>query len=210
MKLIIGNKTVSSWSMRPWVLMRHYELPFEEVLIKLDLPSTTQEIKHYSPTGRVPALDDNGLMIWESVAIMEYLNEKYPEKRMYPADLKQRAIARALVMEMHAGFSAMREHLSFNAKKRHENFDLTPCEADIHRIKSMWATQLKKYGGAFLFGDFSIVDAMYAPVVGRFVTYDVPVEGLVKDYLDAMMGLPAMKAWYAGAQAEDFEATHHK
>jgi glutathione S-transferase len=210
MKLIIGNKTVSSWSMRPWILMKHFELPFEEVLIKLDMPSTAEEIKKYSPSGKVPALDDEGMLIWESVAIMEYLNEKYPNKIMYPADLKQRAFARSLVMEMHAGYTDLREHLSFNAKKRHENFDLTAALNDINRIKSMFSTQLKKFAGPFLFGDFSIVDAMYAPVVGRFITYGVPVDGLVKDYVETMMGLPAMKAWYEGAEEEEFEAIFHK
>lgn len=209
MKLIIGNKTVSSWSMRPWILLKHHEIPFEEVLIKLDLPGTHAEIKKFSPTGKVPVLEDNGMMIWESVAIMEYLHEKYPEKKMYPDDIRQRAFARSLVMEMHAGFSKLREHLSFNAKKRVEGHDLSLAAEDIQRIKSMWSTQLKKFAGPFLFGDFTLVDAMYAPVVGRFVTYNVPVEGLVADYVQTMMGLPAMKAWYQGALAEDFEAAFH-
>lgn len=209
MKLVIGNKTVSSWSMRPWILMKHHEIPFEEILIKLDLPSTTTEIKKYSPSGKVPALDDNGMVIWESLAIMEYLHEKYPDKKMYPSDLRQRAYARSLVMEMHAGFSNLREHLSFNAKKRVEGHDLTPALADINRIKTIWSTQLKKSAGPFLFGDFTLVDAMYAPVVGRFITYNVPIDGLVADYVETMMSLSAMKAWYAEAQAEDFEAIFH-
>lgn len=210
MKLIIGNKTVSSWSLRPWVLMKHFDIPFDEVLIKLDLPTTHDDIKKWSPSGKVPVLDDEGLHIWESVAIMEYLNEKFPEKQMYPKDLKQRAYARSLVQEMHAGFSNLREHLSFNAKKRYDGYDLKPAQEDINRIKSLWSTQLKKFAGAFLFGDFTIVDAMFAPVVGRFVTYNVPVDGLVQDYVETMMNLPAMKAWYAGAMAEDFEAQFHK
>ena len=210
MKLIIGNKTVSSWSMRPWILMKHFDIPFEEILIKLDMSNTTAEIKKYSPSGRVPALDDNGMVIWESVAIMEYLHEKYPEKKMYPDDVRQRAFARSLVMEMHAGFGALREHLSFNAIKRHEHYDLTPALDDINRIKHIWSTQLKKFAGPFLFGDFTLVDAMYAPVVGRFVTYNVPLEGLVADYVETMMGIGAMKAWYHQAESEDFEAVFHK
>lgn len=209
MKLIIGNKTVSSWSLRPWVLMKHFEIPFEEILVKLDLPDTTQNILKYSPTGKVPALIDGDFHVWESVAIMEYLNEKFPLKNMYPKDLKDRAIARALSMEMHAGFGTMRDLLSFNAKKRHQNFDYSPARKDIDRVKAIWTEQLKKSGGPFLFGSFGIVDAMYAPVVGRFQTYGVPVEGLVKDYYEAILDLSAMKEWYKGALAEDFEAANH-
>lgn len=209
MKLIIGNKTVSSWSLRPWVLMKHFEIPFEEILVKLDLPDTTQNILKYSPTGKVPALIDGNFVIWESVAIMEYLNEKFPEKNMFPSNLHDRAVARALSMEMHAGFGKMRDLLSFNAKKRHKNFDFSPALHDIIRVKTIWTEQLKKSGGPFLFGEFGIVDAMYAPVVGRFQTYGVPVEGSVKDYYEAILGLPAMAAWYEGAAAEDFEAANH-
>jgi glutathione S-transferase len=209
MKLIIGNKTVSSWSLRPWVLMKHFEIPFEEILVKLDLPDTTKNILKYSPTGKVPCLVDGNFNVWESAAIMEYLNDKFPEKKMYPSNMQDRAIARALSMEMHAGFSKMRDLLSFNAKKRHQNFDYTPALSDINRVKAIWTEQLQKSSGPFLFGDFSIADAMYAPVVGRFQTYGVPVEGLVKDYYERMLALPAMKAWYAGAMAEDFEAANH-
>lgn len=209
MKLIIGNKTVSSWSLRPWVLMKHFEIPFEEILVKLDLPDTTANIKKYSPTGKVPALIDGDFVIWESAAIMEYLNEKYPEKKMYPESMKERAIARALSMEMHAGFSKMREILSFNVKKTHINFNFGEAQSDIDRVKVIWTEQIKKSGGPYLFGKFSIADAMYAPVVGRFKTYGVPTEGVVKTYCEAIMNLPAMKEWYEGAMKEDFEAIHH-
>jgi len=210
MKLVIGNKTVSSWSMRPWVLMKHFSLPFEEVLVKLDLPETRSEILKHSPTGKVPALQDGELSLWESVAIMEYLNEKFPEKQMYPIKLEDRAIARALVMEMHAGFADLREHLSFNAKKRYRDFDHSPAQQDIQRIKEIWTECLEKSQGPFLFGKFGIVDAMFAPVVGRFHTYGVPVEGAVRMYCDNMLNLPAVNAWYDGAMKEDFEAVNHK
>lgn len=209
MKLIIGNKTVSSWSLRPWIFMKHFEIPFEEILIKLDLPNTTENIKKYSPSGKVPALVDGDLIIWESVAIMEYLNEKYPEKKMYPTKTEDRAIARSLVMEMHAGFGNMREHLSFNIKKSYTNFDFTPAQSDITRMKSLWTEQLKKSGGPFLFGEFTLVDAMFAPIAGRFKTYGVPTEGLVKNYCESLLNLPAVKEWYAGAMNEDFVATLH-
>lgn len=209
MKLIIGNKTYSSWSLRPWVLMKHFNIPFEEILVKLDMPETKMEIAKYSPSGKVPALIDGDLNVWESAAIMEYLNDKYPEKNMYPKDLKQRTRARSLSMEMHAGFGKMRERLSFNVKKSYQNFDFGPAMADIERVKELWTEQLQVSKGSFLFGDFSIADAMYAPVVGRFVTYGVPVDGLVKNYCEAIMNLPAMKEWYTGAMKEDFEAKDH-
>lgn len=209
MKLVIGNKTVSSWSLRPWILMKHFNLPFEEILVKLDLPDTTENIKKYSPTGKVPALIDGDFVIWESAAIMEYLNEKYPEKKMYPENIKDRAVARALSMEMHAGFSNMREILSFNAKKSYSNFNFGKAQGDIDRVKAVWTEQIKKSGGPFLFGEFSIADAMYAPVVGRFKTYGVPVEAEVKAYCEAIMNLPAMKEWYDGAMKEDFVAALH-
>ena len=209
MKLIIGNKTYSSWSMRPWILMKHFEIPFEEILIKLDLPQTTEEIKKYSPTGKVPALIDNDLVIWESLAIMEYLYEKYPEKKMYPQDSKKRAIARSLASEMHAGFFQLREHLSFNIKKQFDHGDLSSAQNDIERIKAIWTEQLSKSNGPFLFGDFSIADAMYAPVVGRFVTYKVPIEGSIESFVKSMMNLPALRSWYEGAYKEDFVAINH-
>jgi len=209
MKLIIGNKTYSSWSLRAWVLMKHFNIPFEEILVKLDMPETKMEIAKYSPSGKVPALIDGDLNVWESAAIMEYLHDKYPEKNMYPKDLKQRTRARSLSMEMHAGFGKMRERLSFNVKKSYQNFDFGPAMSDIERVKELWTEQLKVSKGPFLFGEFSIADAMYAPVVGRFVTYGVPVEGLVKNYCEAIMNLPAMKEWYAGAMKEDFEAKDH-
>ena len=189
--------------------MKHFSIPFEEILIRLDLPDTTQNILRYSPTGKVPALIDGDLVVWESAAIMEYLSDKYPEKKMYPKDINDRALARSLSMEMHAGFSKMRGLLSFNLKKQHQNFDYSAANDDIERIKYLWTTQLKKSGGPFLFGEFSIADAMYAPVVGRFKTYSVSVEGEVKSYCESIMNLPAMKEWYKGGMAEDFDAEKH-
>jgi glutathione S-transferase len=210
MKLVIGNKTYSSWSMRPWILMKHFELPMEEILIKLDLPETTQEILKFSPSAKVPALIDNGLVIWESLAIMEYLNEKFPNKQMYPKDEAQRAIARSVSAEMHAGFAILREHLHFHAKREFSNYDLGPALKDIQRIKNIWEENLKKSGGPFLFGDFSIADAMFAPVICRFKTYGVPTEGVVKKYFETMLNLPSVKSWYQGAMAEDFIAADHE
>jgi glutathione S-transferase len=210
MKLVIGNKTYSSWSMRPWILLTHYEIPFEEILVKLDLPNTTAEIKKYSEAAKVPVLIDGDQTIWESLAIMEYLNEKYPNKKMYPADMNKRAHARCLANEMHAGFSKLRGHMTFHAKKRFTNFDHGPAVADIQRIKEIWEKSLQKFDGPFLMGEFSIVDAMYAPVVGRFQTYGVALEGRLKDYSERILQLPAVKAWYDGANKEDFIAPLHE
>lgn len=210
MKLVIGNMTYSSWSLRPWLLLTHYQIPFEQILVKLDLDTTAGEIAKYSPAGKVPVLIDEGVTVWESLAIMEYLNDKYPEKQMYPRDLKKRAYARSISNEMHSGFAKLRQHLPFNSKKRLTNHDLSPAEQDIARVKTIWTEALKASKGPYLLGEFSIADAMYAPVVGRFQTYGVPTEGLVKDYCETLSRLPAMNAWYAGADREDFIAPKHE
>lgn len=196
--------------MRPWVLMKHFGIPFEEILVKLDLPDTTANILKYSPTGKVPALIDADFVVWESVAIMEYLQDKFPDKKLYPANVKERAMARALTMEMHAGFMQMREVLSFNLKKTYQNFDVGIAARDIERVKDIWTQQLDKSKGPFLFHDFSIADAMYAPIVCRFKTYGVKTEGKVKQYCESVLELPAVQEWYNGASREDFTAANHK
>jgi len=149
-------------------------------------------------------------VVWESLAIMEYLNEKYPAKKMWPADMAKRALARSISNEMHAGFTKMRQDLTFHAKRKFQNYNLKPAADDIARIKKIWDDNLKAHGGPFLFGEFSIADAMYAPVVGRFFTYSVPTEGRIEAYCKAIMALPAMKAWYTGAEKEDFIAASHE
>jgi glutathione S-transferase len=205
MKLVIGNKSVSSWSMRPWLLLKHFNIPFEEILIRLDEPQTSAEILRYSPTAKVPALEHDGDWIWESAAIMEYLAEIHPQHQMYPQDVKKRARARSLSMEMHAGFAVMRDVLSFNARKVHPGFDSSKASADIKRICEIWETA----EGPFLFGEFGLVDAMYAPVVGRFQTYDVKLTGKARAYYDAMLALAAFKQWYHEASLENFVASKH-
>lgn len=209
-KLVIGNKTYSSWSMRPWLLFKHFEIPFDEILVKLDLPGTHGEILKYSPSGKVPALLDGADVIWESLAIMEFLNERFPSKKMYPPDPGLRALARSMANEMHSGFPKMREHLSFHAKKEFKNFDYSPARKDIERVLDLWSTALQKSGGPFLCGQFGIVDAMFAPVVGRFQTYGVKLEGPCVEYSARVMALPAWREWYAGARAEDFIAAGHE
>jgi glutathione S-transferase len=207
-KLIIGNKTYSTWSLRPWLVLKHFGFPFEEILVKLDLPGTTEEILKYSPSGRVPALVDGGTTVWESLAILEYLYEKHPE--IYPKNRELRALARSLSNEMHAGFGKMRELLNFNAKKKFPGFDWSGAQKDIGRVVELWESALRVSRGPFLCGDFSVADAMFAPVVGRFVTYDVQLQGAAAAYAARIMELPAMREWYADAKKENFVAEQHE
>lgn len=210
MKLVVGNKTYSTWSLRPWLVMKHFEIPFEEILVPLDQPETHAQILKYSPSGRVPALLVEGHVIWDSLAIIEFLNDRFPERQMYPRDLMQRARARSMANEMHSGFQTLRNLMSFHAKKRFPGFDAGPAAADIARVKELWTESLQLSKGPFLFGDFGIVDAMYAPVVGRFQTYDVSLAGPLKEYSERILNLPAMQEWYAGARAEDFVAPRYE
>ncbi len=210
MRLIIGNKTYSSWSLRPWMLMKHFGIPFEETLVKLDLPSTSADIKKYSASGRVPALIDGDLTIWDSLAIMEYLNEKFPKYQMWPKDSRNRAQARAISCEMHSGFSDLRQHLSFHAKKRFKDYDTSAAAQDIARVQEIWTQALKAGRGPFLFGEFSIADAMYAPVAGRFQTYGVLLSPGLQAYAERILSLPEVKEWYAGAEREDFQVAKYE
>lgn len=205
MMLIIGNKRYSSWSLRPWLLMTHFQIPFQEKLIPLDQPQTAQEIAKFSPSGRVPALVDGGLVVWESLAIMEYLNDKFPDKKMWPQDLQKRAWARSVSNEMHAGFSNMRNHMPHDLHKKLNSFDAAKAQEDIQRIKRIWTQCLDLSGGPFLFGEFSIADAMYAPVVNRFISYGIPAEGWVQKYIQTLRELPAHRQWIEAAMAEKLE-----
>lgn len=190
--------------------MSYFDIPFEEVLVRLDQPGTQSEIMRYSPSGKVPALIDGEIKIWDSLAIMEFLNEKFPERKMYPADPATRALARSVTAEMHSGFPALRQHLSFHVKRKYEDFDLSPALTDIRRIRTIWSECLTRSGGPFLFGEFSIADAMFAPVVCRFKTYGVANSGVLKNYCDSILNLPSLQKWYLDANAEDFIAAEHE
>ncbi len=202
MILVIGNRQYSSWSLRPWLLMKHFNIPFEEKLIPLDLPTTREEIRQFSPSGKVPALIDGEITVWESLAIAEYLNEKFPEKQMWPKDHRARAMARSIANEMHGGFQNMRNHMPHDLKKKLAVFDLGPAKEDVHRVKEIWKKCLNEFQGPFLFGDFSIADALYAPVVNRFVSYAVPVEGVVEKYVKTIRQLPAHALWIDQGEKE--------
>lgn len=203
--LIIGNKNYSSWSMRPWLLLRQAGIPFDEVRIPLYVPGSEIDLAKWSPSGKVPALHDGEIRVWDSLAICEYLAERFPDKPLWPDDAAARAVARSVSAEMHAGFGALREHMSMNIRARYPGQGRTPdCLADIERILAIWTDCRARFGGGgdFLFGRFGIADAMFAPVVLRFETYGVALEGAARDYADAVLALPALQAWVADAVAE--------
>ena len=203
MLLIIGNKNYSSWSFRPWIAMKVAGISFEERVISLNDPDFKRAIASVSKNGRVPAIDDDGVHVWESLAVLEYLAEKFPHAKLWPADVQARAHARAIAAEMHAGFSALRSECPMNFWRPVKRRELSAeAVADAARIDAMWSECLIRYGGPFLFGSFGAADAMYAPVVSRFHTYAVEVGERSRAYMDAMMALPAWGEWKGAALKE--------
>lgn len=205
MKLVIGDKNYSSWSMRPWVLMRHAGIPFEEVCIELGEDETPARIAQHSPSGRVPCLvTDDGQPVWESLAILETLAERHPEHAFWPRDAAARAHARSVSSEMHGGFGDMRTTMSMNIRAKRPGTGATPGTlADVARIDAIWNDCLQRYGGPFLFGrTFGIADAMYAPVVMRFNTYAPKVSAAAMAYCERVTALPAVREWIEAAQRE--------
>jgi glutathione S-transferase len=201
--LVIGNKAYSSWSLRPWLAMKQAGLAFDEVKIPLYADGHADKIRRYSPAGKVPVLVDGAVTVWDSLAICEYLAERHPEKRLWPADAAARARARAVSAEMHAGFAALRGNMAMNVRRSYPGLGRTPEVAhDIVRIGEIWSSALRQYGGPFLFGEFGIADAMYAPVATRFCTYAVALGADAQAYAERVLALPAMRAWYAAAAAE--------
>jgi len=201
--LVIGTKNVSSWSLRPWVLMRQAGIGFDEMLVKLRQTTTSPEILQYSPSGLVPVLKHGDLTIWDSLAIAEYLNERHPTARLWPADAGVRAEARSVAAEMHSGFRELRYGLPMNFTGNNLKPEINEqCAADIRRIVAVWKGCRARHGagGPFLFGAFSIADAMYAPVASRFSSYtaklaDYGDDGSAEAYRAMMMALPAMINW---------------
>src|SRR5436853_6545609 len=195
MLLVVGNKNYSSWSLRPWIAMKVLGIAFDEVRIPLYQPGSKERILGYSPAGKVPILRDGGTVVWDSLAILEYLAERHPN--LWPADRAQRAKARSISAEMHSGFAKLREHMSMNTRKRYPGKGRTPeVLADIARIDAIWSEAT----GPFLFGTFTAADAMYAPVLLRFRTYEV--EPRNKKYMQAVLDLPAMREWIEAAERE--------
>jgi glutathione S-transferase len=204
--IYLGNKNYSSWSLRPWLVLKQTTVAFNEVVIPLYQPTSRETVLKYSPSGRVPALRHGDITVWESLAICEYLAESFPTFDLWPKDPAARAQARAVSAEIHAGFRALREHLPMNVRSSFPGRAITPeVQADINRVMAIWRDCRTRFGdgqGAFLFGKFSIADAMYAPVVTRFRTYKVELEREAEGYCDTIMALPAMQEWIAAASNE--------
>ncbi len=203
--LVIANKAYSSWSFRPYILMRYFDIPFTEIVVPLGQETTAAAILRHSPSGKCPVLRDDGITVWDSLSIIEYLAETYLEIGIWPQNKAARAMARSLAAEMHSGFMGLRAHLPMNMRRPVKARALTPeAAADIARIEQAWATARRQFGagGGFLFGAFSAADAMFAPVVSRLHSYDVSVTGESRAYMDEMVALPAWGDWQASAAAE--------
>ena len=219
MQLYIGNKNYSSWSMRPWVLLTQAGIPFEEVMARFDSFAPDSDFKKVigpvSPVGKVPALVDEDLVVWDTLAIAEYLAEKFPDQQLWPADVKARARARSICAEMHSGFAALRSACPMNIEASLPEIgqlawrDKPAVRADVARLVAMWSELLAQHGGPMLFGAFSVADAYFAPVVMRLKTYALPVPEAIAAYMARVCAQPGVKAWVQGALAEhdfrDFE-----
>jgi len=206
--LVIGNKNVSSWSLRAWLPMKVAGLPFEEIGVRLYQPETQDQILEHSASGRVPLLkiEDDGRMlrVWDSLAICETLAERHPEARLWPQEADARAQARSMSAEMHSGFPDLRRQLSMNIAARHETPVLEKItQRQVARVADLWMEALARHReGGFLYGHFTIADAFYAPVVTRFATYSVPLPAPAAAYCERIRALPAMREWIAAAKAE--------
>ena len=203
--LVIGNKNYSSWSLRPWLLLRHHAIAFDEVRLLLDTPEFAATIGQWSPTRQVPVLRDGALTLWDSLAICEYANETWLDGAGWPRASVARALARVVSAEMHAGFLALRRAMPLNCRRRASGFVVgEAAQRDIDRVCAIWRDCRARYAGdgAFLFGEFSIADAMYAPVALRLLTYGVQVGDIERGYIDALLGLSALQEWLQAAALE--------
>ena len=213
LKLYIGNKNYSSWSMRPWVLLRQAGIPFEEILVRFDSfdegSEFRKQISTVSAVGKVPVLDDDGFKVWDTLAIAEYLAERFPEKKLWPAGVQERARARSVCAEMHSGFAALRGACPMNIEADLRDIgqlvwrDKPAVRADVARLVAMWRELLAEHEGPMLFGDFCIADAFFAPVCMRLKGYALPLPDDIAAYTDRLSALPGVKAWTAGALAEN-------
>ena len=224
MQLYIGNKNYSSWSMRPWVLMTQAGIDFDEVLLRFDAFTAEsrfkREARKVNPAGRVPVLVDDGFAVWDTLAIAEYLAEKYPDMQLWPTQRLARARARSLCAEMHSGFGALRSHCPMNVEAPLAEVgarlmrEQPALQRDLARMVQMWETQLREHGGPFLFGDFCIADAFFAPVCVRITAYGLPVSDVAAAYVERIYALPAMRRWVEEALAEhdflDYDEPYRK
>jgi glutathione S-transferase len=203
--LVIGNKNYSSWSLRPWLAMKQFGLEFNEIRIPLYSSDSSSKVRQYSSSGKVPVLLDDTLTIWDSLAICEYLAETFPTLQWWPEDKAARAFARCITAEMHSGFNNLRNNMPMNCRTKCPGKGLAlGVQQDIDRITHIWRESRQKFGatGSFLFGDFTIADAFFAPVVLRFITYDVQLDAVSRDYVTAVVALTAMQEWINAAKIE--------
>jgi len=203
MKLLIGNRNYSTWSLRPWLVLRHFEIPFEDEVLQLSGTGWREKLAARSPTAKVPVLLDGELVVPETIAIIEYLADGFPDKAIWPQDRADRALARAAAAEMHAGFSGLRTHAPMNLRASHPGkVDLDAVRKDLHRVEELWGGLLTRSGGPYLFGEFSAADAMFAPLATRLRTYELPVSDVAGRYVEAIYALPAFQAWLTLALQE--------
>lgn len=203
--LIIGNKNYSSWSLRPWVFMKQHQIDFEEKRVALFTETTNEELSQYNSDFKVPILKDGDLVVWDPLSILEYISEQYLESRGWPRDVNARAIARSVSSEMHSSFVSVRHELPMNCRKKFHNIKLTPdAEREIERIKTLWRKCRTKFGdeGEWLFGEYSIADAMFAPVALRFDGYSIPLGDAEEAYVQSIMKQPSIVEWVAAGNAE--------
>lgn len=205
--ICIGDKNLSSWSLRGWLVLKQTDVPFQEIPFKVDTPTTRQKIIQHSPSGFVPMIKHGDFKVWDTLAISEYLAETFPQAKLWPTDVQARARARSVAAEMHAGFSALRQQLPMHCcdadPKKIERIDLL-CQQDISRVVEIWEECRNNFGksGDFLFGHFTIADAFYAPVVIRFKIYNVALSGVAKKYAETIWNFPALQEWIRGAKEE--------
>ena len=205
MKLVIGNKNYSSWSLRPWLLLAYYRLEFQEIRVSLFADDHSDRLRLFSGTGLVPVVLDGPVVVWDSLAICEYVSERYLSDRGWPAAIEIRAEARSCSAEMHSGFPNIRSSLPMNARATGRRVEMTEAvNKEIQRVSALWNDLRGRFAdrGPWLFGDFSIADCMYAPMAFRFNTYGVPLEGLAQTYMKFVLAYPAMQNWLEAARAE--------
>ncbi len=204
--LIIGNKNYSSWSLRPWLFMAYHDIPFTERRISLFSESMEQELAPYFSDTKVPVLLDGDLEVWDSLAILEYLAERFPAYQGWPEAQEARAVARSVSAEMHSSFPALREEMPMNCRRRFPGFHLSESgERDLKRLFAVWRYCRERYGqtGPWLFGHFGIADCMYAPMVMRLISYEIELDEVARPYVETLYRLPAIQAWVASGKAEE-------
>lgn len=212
MQLVIGNKNYSSWSLRPWLVLKHYGVPFEEVGIALFTTGYKEELAKYSPTLRVPVLIDGATTIWDSLAICEYVTEKYLERKAYPLDIEERGLCRSYCSEMHSGFMSIRSEMPMNCRARKHLQISTAARQECERVDQLFSEARAQFGqrGLYLFGDFSIADCMFAPIAMRFATYGIELSATSQKYMENLLQNPALLSWVSDARNDgqilpDFE-----